>query len=133
VAPVLDANVVLRHLLDDHAEQSPRARTTLAALASGEQRAILPEPVIFEAVFTLERRQGRSRQLVRDQMRELIELPGMTVPNKRLLLDALDIHAQLSISLVDAYIAALALASDGQVISFDRDFDRIPGVTRVEP
>jgi predicted nucleic acid-binding protein len=133
VAPVLDANVVLRHLLDDHAEQSPRARETLAALASGERRAILPEPVIFEAVFTLERRQGRSRQLVRDQMRELIELPGVTVPNKGLLLDALDVHAQLSISLVDAYIATMALESDGQVISFDRDFDRIPGVTRVEP
>jgi predicted nucleic acid-binding protein len=133
VAPVLDANVVLRHLLDDHAEQSPRARATLAALASGEQRAILPEPVIFEAVFTLERRQGQSRQLVRDQIRELIELPGVTVPNERLLLDALDIHAQLSISLVDAYVAAFALESDGQVMSFDRDFDRIPGVTRVEP
>ena len=33
----------------------------------------------------------------------------------------------------DAYLAALALESDGQVISFDRDFDRVPGVTRVDP
>jgi predicted nucleic acid-binding protein len=31
------------------------------------------------------------------------------------------------------HYAALALESDSQVTSFDRDFDRIPGVTRVEP
>jgi hypothetical protein len=31
------------------------------------------------------------------------------------------------------HYAALALESDSQVISFDRGFDRIPGVTRVDP
>ena len=33
----------------------------------------------------------------------------------------------------DAHIAALALANDARVCSFDRDFERFPGVTRVEP
>jgi uncharacterized protein len=33
----------------------------------------------------------------------------------------------------DAHIAAIALAHGGRLASFDRDFDRFAGITRVEP
>ena len=33
----------------------------------------------------------------------------------------------------DAHIAAMALANDARVCSFDNDFDRFDGVQRIEP
>jgi predicted nucleic-acid-binding protein len=131
---LLDANVVLRHLLADEAAQSPRATALVAALGGGERRAILIEPVVFETVYVLERQVGYQRNVVRDLVKGLFDLRGLVVINKSLLIAALDLHADRSVSLVDAYVAVQAFReSPSEVISFDRDFDRIPCVTRVEP
>ena len=61
-------------------------------------------------------------------------LPGVNGSDgRRCIARASIVYERSNVDFGDAYIAALALESDGQVISFDRDFDRIPGVTRVEP
>ena len=47
---------------------------------------------------------------------------------------ALDLFVDLNIPYLDAY-HAVAMDDLGctQILSFDRDFDRIPGIERVEP
>lgn len=58
----------------------------------------------------------------------------MLLPGKRLLRRAFTLYVDLSIPFADAYHAAVAegLASRS-IVSFDRDFDRIPGLTRIGP
>ena len=51
----LDTNILLRHLLQDHPEQSPRATAYLARIEEGELRARIADAVIFETVFALQR------------------------------------------------------------------------------
>jgi len=53
--PFLDANVILRHTLQDHAEHSPRARALIQRIEAGEQLVHTVDAVVFEVVFTLER------------------------------------------------------------------------------
>ena len=45
-----------------------------------------------------------------------------------------DLHADLNLSFADAYHAAL-IEQHGleEIVSFDRGFDRVPGLRRVEP
>ena len=61
--PFLDTNVILRHLLADHPEQSPAATAFLERIEQGEIKVFTADTVIFEAVFTLERHYQHPRRL----------------------------------------------------------------------
>src|SRR5690242_12401680 len=81
--PFLDTNVLLRHLLDDEASQSPRATAFLARVERGEIMVRTSDIVVFETVFTLQRRHRRSKNEIREALLALIELPGIFLPGKR--------------------------------------------------
>ena len=53
--PFLDANMILRHLLQDLPDQSPRATALIDRIEAGDLIVRTAEAVIFEVVFTLER------------------------------------------------------------------------------
>lgn len=132
--PLLDTNVVLRHVAGDHAEHSPRARALFLRIAAGGLRARLLDQALFEAAFTLTGMYRASRGEVRDALLSLIELPGIIVRSKPVWRTALTTFAESRLSLVDAYqVAVMQHSGITRIISFDRDFDRVPGVTRIEP
>jgi len=130
----LDTNILLRHLLQDHAEQSPRATAYLARIESGDIRVRIAETVIFETVFTLQRQYGQPKSAIRDILVPLIELPGIVLPGKRRMREVFDMYVDLNISFVDAYHAALMKRLGlRDIVTFDRQFNRVRGVRRVEP
>ena len=130
----LDTNILLRHLLQDHAEQSPRATAYLARIESGDIRVRIAETVIFETVFTLQRQCGQPKSAIRDILVPLIELPGIVLPGKRRMREVFDMYVDLNISFVDAYHAALMKRLGlRDIVTFDRQFNRVRGVRRVEP
>ena len=129
----VDANVLLRHFLSDNDAQSPRATALMERVSQGFDTVDLAETTLFEVVFTLGRTYKRSKANIAELMSSFLALPAVRFPRERRALLALDLFKQSNISFADAYLAALALESDGQVFSFARDFDRIPGITRIEP
>jgi len=130
----LDTNILLRHLLGDHPEQSPRATTYLQRVENGEILAHVADTVVFECVFTLERYYKQPRDRIRDAILPLLELRGIILPGKQRYRRVFDIYIDHNLSFADAYHATLAahLKLD-EIISFDRGLDRIPGVKRREP
>ena len=132
--PLLDTNVILRHPLGDHPEQSPRATAYLRQVEQGQVRVRTSELVVFEAVFTLERHYRLPKKRVRDSLLPLLELPGIVLPGKQRLREAFDLYVQLNLPFADAYHAALMRRLGAEeMVSFDREFDRIPDIRRVEP
>src|SRR3982751_627153 len=132
--PFLETNIFLRHLREDHADFSPRATALLARIEEGFFKVRTADTVIFETVFTLERFYKQSKEAICAAFLPLIELPGIVLPGKRRFRKVFTYYIDKNISFADAYHAVL-MESLGlrQIISFDRDFNRIPTVTRVEP
>jgi predicted nucleic acid-binding protein len=130
----LDTNIILRHLLGDHPDHSPRATAYLERVENGEIKVHTADTVVFECVFTLERFYKRSKTGIRDALLPLLALPGVILPGKRRYAKIFDIYVDRNLSFADAYHAVLAeqLKLD-EIISFDRGFDRIPGIRRIEP
>jgi predicted nucleic acid-binding protein len=132
--PLLDTNVLLRHLTQDHPEQSERASAYLARVEQGEFRVRLADTVIFETVFTLQRFYGQPRSAIRDALLPLIELPGIELPGKRRPRRASDLYVDHNLSFADAYHATLVEGLNlPAMVSFDRGLDRVPGLRRIEP
>ena len=138
MARFLDTNILLRFLarpatLEDQA-RAERARDLLLRVERGEERVVTSPLVIFEAIFALRRSYRVSREEVRDRVTEILSLRGVQLPGKRLYVQALQLFAQTNVSFADAY-NAVAMRGQGlsEIYSWDTDFDRLPGITRVEP
>jgi predicted nucleic acid-binding protein len=132
--PFLDTNILLRHLLQDHPEQSPRATAYLARIENGEVRVRIADTVIFETVFTLQRQYGHPKAAIRDNLLPLVELPGFVLPGKRRFRQVFDLYVDRNLSFVDAYHAVLMKQLKlSEIVTFDKQFDRVPGIRRVEP
>ena len=130
----LDTNILLRHVLGDHPDHSPRATAFLQRVENGEIQAHIADTVVFECVFTLERFYKQPKDKIRDALLPLVELPGIVLPGKRRYRRVFDIYIDQNLSFADAYHAVLAqhLGVD-EIVSFDRGLDRVPGIKRREP
>jgi predicted nucleic acid-binding protein len=132
--PFLDTNIFIRHLLADHPEHSPRATAYLQRIEQGELRARITDIVIFEIVFLLERTYRQPKAAIVAAVQPLINLPGIILPGKRKFREVFTLYVELNLPFADAYYATLMRKQKvSEIVTFDRDFDRIPGITRHEP
>jgi predicted nucleic acid-binding protein len=132
--PFLDTNILLRHLLGDDPEQSPRATAYLQRIEQGQLRVRTADTVIFETVFTLQRTYHQPKAKIREALLPLIELSGIVLPGKRRFRKVFDLYVDLNLPFADAYHAVLIEQLKlNTIVSFDRDFDRTPGLKRIEP
>jgi predicted nucleic acid-binding protein len=130
----LDTNILLRHLLQDHPQQSPRATAYLQRIEAGQVQARISDTVVFETVFTLQRTYRRSRASIQAALLPLIELPGIILPGKRRLRQVFDLYVTRNIAFADAYHAVLMQCLKLEVIvSFDTELDRVTEIRRIEP
>jgi uncharacterized protein len=132
--PFLDTNIILRHLLQDVPSQSPQATAFMQRIAAGTQRVRTADTVIFETVFTLQRSYRVPKADIAAALLPLIELRGIVLPGKRRFRLAFDHFVTLNISFGDAYHVALMRSLKlSEVVTFDRDYNRVPGISRIEP
>ena len=133
---LLDSNVIIRAVTSDHPDHSPRAQSYLTRLASSrEPEATLTEGVLVETVLVLSspRLYNLPREQIAQILSDIVSLPGLTTPDRDVYLSALATYAATHVDFVDALNAAHALNRGGVIVSFDKDYDRLPGVSRVEP
>jgi predicted nucleic acid-binding protein len=132
--PFIDSNILLCHLHGNHPEHSPRATALLARVERGELEAQLSDMVIFETVFTLERSYKVPKAQIRDAILALLALPGLLLPGKRRYVRIFELYVEHNLPFGDAYIAAeMERHGATEIYSFDKEFNRLPGITRLEP
>lgn len=132
----LDANVILRYLTKDHAEHSAAAQEVLQQVADGDLLVTTSETIIAEIVYVLSSRflYNRSRSEIRRHLSSILRLQGMILPAKQTYEHALELYASTSLDFEDALsIAHMETLGITTILSFDRDFDRFPSISREEP
>lgn len=134
--PYLDANILVRTITRDDPARAARCQQYLRRLELSEERAELTEATIAEVVYVLSspRRYHLPRRDICDYLRGVLAFPGVSIINRATYLRALDLYELHNVDFEDALIAAhMERTGASALVSFDRDFDRIPGITRREP
>ena len=126
---LLDTNVLVRHLTGDPLDQARRA-TAFLRDAEGLE---LPAIVVAELVYVLASVYELDRARTAAMVRAVLAHPPIRAVEEDQLLRAIELYETRGVHYAEAYLAAVAERSDGRVASFDRDLDRVPSVTRVEP
>jgi predicted nucleic acid-binding protein len=137
MARPLDTNVIIRDLTQDTPALSQQAHAFLQRVERGEETVRLTEGVLVEAVQVLSSKTlyNRPRAEIRDRLTGIIELDGIQLPDKPRYIRALAIYASTpALDFVDALLVVYAEEeSPAEVVSFDQDFDPVPGITRRQP
>jgi uncharacterized protein len=132
----LDTNILIRYLTQDNPDQGRRAYAILQQVEVGTLHVTTSEAVITEVVYILSSKAlyNVARPVIRTRLTAIIGLRGLHMRYKRTYLRALDIYAGTNVDFVDALsVAQMERAKITTILSFDHDFDRIPGITRQEP
>jgi len=133
--PFVDTNVFLRYLLGDYEPHSQVAAELIEEAAKGSQCLSTSATVVFESMFTLTKTYKIGRDAAAQGLREILELESIVIADKAALIHAFDLFAVFKqLSFADCYHAALSLEhNNGEIYTFDKEFRRIPGITRLEP
>ncbi len=132
----LDTNLIIRFLTRDDPEQAARAYDAFQQAEAGRLTLVSTEGVVVEAVQVLSSKQlyNLPRAVIRDQLTDILQVRGLEVPDRDTLLRALVLYAVTNLDFVDVLILAqMERRGITTVLSFDRGFDRIEGITRREP
>jgi predicted nucleic acid-binding protein len=131
----LDTNPILRHILDDLPDQSPRAHVLFDRIERDERRVRTTDTVIFESAYTLERFYKVPRPDIAANLLDILRLRGILLPGKRFYRRVFDLYVRHPrLSFADCFHAVMVERYGlDSIISFDRGFDRLSGLVREEP
>ena len=130
---ILDTNLLIRFLRNDHPAMSSAAAELFLQSASGKVELYLDPTIVAETAFVLISFYKQSQPEVADAIRDLITGCRLKVPSEEITLDVLERFKAQPVDFPDAVVAAIAAHQGVPVASFDRDFDRFKDVKRFEP
>jgi len=130
VTVFVDTNVIVRHLTA-HPPTAGRRATRFLETADG---LLLPDVIAAEIVFVLESFYDVPRSTVAQLLRSVIAFDAITTLDPGLLLRALEVYKIDRLDFADAYLVSCAETSGVRgIASFDRAFDRVASIDRIEP
>ena len=134
----LDTNVILRYLTRDDEAKAQACYQLFQRVKQGEEELFTCEAIVTEVAYVLSSPRAPyklSHEEVRARLLPILTLRGLKLPQKRVYLRALDLYASsLFLDFEDALaVAHMEQRGVTEIISYDRDFDRVTGLQRVEP
>lgn len=133
-ARALDANVILRFLTNDVPEQANRCAELLKRVEAGAEEVWLPDLVLADIIWILEKFYKQPKKQICELLVPILNLRSLRFSSKKTAQKALRLYVEKNLDWTDAVIAAQLLACQPREIhSYDRDFDKIEGITRLEP
>jgi len=134
MARFLDTNILIRYFTNDEPVMAQAALSLMEKIEQGEERVVTSPIVIFETVFLLERHYNVPKVEIREKVGDVLALRALHLPEKALCVQALDLYVEKNIAFADAYhVVWMQARGVSEIYSFDQEFDRAAGVTRIDP
>jgi predicted nucleic acid-binding protein len=132
--PIIDANFILRFLTNDIPKQADRCTGLLKRIESGSEEVWLPDLVLADIVWTLEKFYKQPKQRIQELLIPILELKGLRHNNKKISKLAFQLYVEKNIDWTDAFVAAQMITQKKcEIYSYDGDFDKVDGINRLEP
>lgn len=134
----LDTNIVTWYLTRDYRVKADACLALFQSIDRGDEVLFTAETVIAEVAYVLSHPRG-PYQLnhgdIRDRLLPNVARPGLRIPRKSICIRAMGIYANTpTFDFEDGLgVAHMEGQHIHEIVSYDRDFDMVPGITRVEP
>lgn len=121
---VADANVFLRFLLNDVPEQANETAELLKRAKSGKIRIHVPQIVIFEIFFALDKFYKFPKQQIVDKVGTILSSPFLEVQNTEIFQTALLFYNEKNLDFVDCFLLCFCKDSGMKLFTFDKNLQK---------
>ncbi len=130
----VDTNIFLRFLTNDDPVRADACEKLFRRAIEGKEQLFTTELVIAEIVWVLESYYELDRKEIRSKIEKILNTRNLYCPNREVIIHALGPYEEKNIDYIDAYNAFLIkLAGIAEVYTYDKHYDRLPWLTRLEP
>lgn len=130
----VDTNIFLRFLTRDDEKQYQACRKLLEKASTGKIKLITSAVVILEVLWTLNSYYNEPKEQIVEKIMSLLDSPNLEVENKEIFHEAIIIWQQENVSFNDSiHYVWMQKRKIKKIYSFDKDFDRLPLVSRLLP
>jgi len=126
---LIDTNVVLRYLLGDHPEFSPKAEAFMLDVSKGVKKAEILDVVIVECIYVMEKYYEIPKTEIVEKLSGILNFSGIVNPDRSEIVEALLKYENSNIDIVDCLLAARS-SPEKVVISFDKDMKKLKAVSQ---
>jgi len=116
---IVDANVILRYLLNDHEKLSKKAADLLE-----NNVVLLPIEVFCEVVYVLQKVYQIPRQEIARQLTLLFDEHIVQVEKITVIKQAFALYAAKNIDIVDAILYGYHVAENVEILTFDKQLSK---------
>lgn len=131
-----DANIVVRLLTGDDPPKAARCLALFQRAQRGEIELVTSESVVAEVVYVLSSpvTYRTPRPQLANALRPVLANPGLRLEHKTSILRALDLYETTTLDFEACLsIEHMRRAQLDGIYNYDRGFDRVPDVRRLEP
>ncbi|MDE2696666.1 MAG: type II toxin-antitoxin system VapC family toxin [Chloroflexota bacterium] len=134
----VDTNVFIRYMTRDDEEKARACYELFERVERGDEELFTTESIVAEITYVLSSRRGSYRldhSAIRDRLLPLLSLRGLRMPQKGVCLAALDLYGSSPFLDFEDALAVAHMEQQGlsEILSYDRDFDRVARIERTEP
>lgn len=122
---VIDTNVFLRYLLNDHPIFSKKAKKLFLLAQHEKIELYLDEIVLAEIIWTLSSYHKIPKNQIKNSLKILISQRWIVNPRKKLMLETLDNFALKKVDYIDSWLFVVANSLKLKIGSLDKDFNRL--------
>jgi predicted nucleic-acid-binding protein len=117
---IIDANIVLRYLLQDNIDLSNKAKEIIE-----DNNIFIPTEVITEIVYVLEKVYSVNRKEINKILSELLSFYNITTNNMDVIKNALKIYSNKKLDFVDTLLISYNNIDKHEIFSFDKKLNKL--------
>lgn len=121
----VDTNTILRYLLADNIEQYRKTLEIFEKARTGNISVIILESVLVECMYVLLKFYKVPKEEVVEKLKNLMNYKGVKNPDKKELLEALNMYKEKNIHIVDCILHVKAAKSKSRLFAFDEKLLKI--------
>lgn len=116
---IVDANIILRYVLNDEEKLSNSAAEILE-----NNKVILLLSVVCEVVFVLQKVYQVERYKIQEVLQKLIEEELVFLEKPEILIKALDCYSETKLDFVDCLLWAYSKVNQATIFTFDKKLNK---------
>lgn len=122
---LIDANVVIRFLLNDHPELSQQAKSIFLTAQQRLRKIYLDEVVVAEVVWTLSSFYKIKKADLVDRLEKILSQDWIVNPRKSLILKSLDLFRSVNLDYIDCWVFIIAKSLGMTLETFDKNLKKL--------
>lgn len=129
----VDTNIFTRFFLKDDLVLSPKAEKIITDCEDGRYSLVLTPVLFLEINWLLNSFYKQKKDSVLLIIKKIISFSNFEILDKELVEKMISLYKNSNVDLIDCYFAAQMQSKKiDQIFSFDHDFDKLPGIKRLE-